>query len=109
MTDDASLTDFAGREDGADDAGDGGSNDPDDGTSSPENDAPGPDDGPESDDATDAEPETPTFTYTSTPDGAECAACGATVEKRWHAGEGGTAEKPDLDPDALVCSDCKEW
>ncbi|GAB7014209.1 DUF7573 domain-containing protein [Halolamina salina] len=104
MTDDASLTDFAGSGDGADDSADGA-----DGASDPEDGAHGPNDGPESDDATDAEPETPTFTYTSTPDGAECAACGATVEKRWHAGEGGTAENPDLNPDALVCPDCKEW
>ncbi len=89
MSDDASLTDF-GDEDGTDEG----------------------DDGPEADDPADAEAvgtETPTFTYTSTPDGAECAACGAVVEKRWHAGEGGAADAPDLDPDALVCPDCKEW
>ena len=105
MTDDASLTDFAGSGDGAGDAGDG-----DTGTDDPENGAHGPDDAPHSDDDAEAEAtETPTFTYTSTPDGAECAACGATVEKRWHAGEGGAAESPDLDPDALVCPDCKEW
>jgi hypothetical protein len=109
MTDDASLTDFAGSGDGADDAGDGGSNDPDGGASDPEDGAPDPDDGPEPDDATDAEPEAPTFTYTSTPDGAECAACGTTVEKRWHAGEGGVADDSELDPSALVCPDCKEW
>ena len=54
-------------------------------------------------------PEAPTFTYTSTPDGAECAACGETVEKRWHAGEGGAVDAPDLDADALVCPDCKAW
>jgi hypothetical protein len=84
MSDDASLTDFGSEDDGADDA-------PDDGT------------------VDTVEAETPTFTYTSTPDGAECAACGAVVEKRWHAGEGGAADAPDLDPDALVCPDCKEW
>lgn len=89
MSDDASLTDFGG-EDGTD-AENG---------------------GPEGDDPADAEAvetETPTYTYTSTPDGAECAACGAVVEKRWHAGEGGAADAPDLAPDALVCPDCKEW
>ena len=89
MSDDASLTDFGG-EDGADDADDesGGDN---------------------RTDAETVEAEMPTYTYTSTPDGAECAACGAVVEKRWHAGEGGAADAPDLDPDALVCPDCKEW
>jgi rubredoxin len=102
MSDDANLTDFAGRGDGAAEADDDGASDPEDG-------ALGPDDGANPDDATDAEPETPTFTYTSTPDGAECAACGTTVEKRWYAGEDGTAETPDLDPDALVCPDCKVW
>ncbi|WP_435118053.1 DUF7573 domain-containing protein [Halolamina sp. C58] len=104
MSDDASLTDFAGSEGGGDDA-----EDADEGAIDPEDGAPDPDDAPESDDSTTETPETPTFTYTSTPDGAECAACGATVEKRWHAGEGGAAENPDLDPDALVCPDCKEW
>ncbi|MFW5949109.1 MAG: DUF7573 domain-containing protein, partial [Halolamina sp.] len=53
--------------------------------------------------------ETPTYTYTSTPDGAECDACGEVVDERWHAGEGGTAAEPELSPDALVCPDCKEW
>ncbi|KPN30056.1 hypothetical protein SY89_00778 [Halolamina pelagica] len=104
MSDDASLTDFAGEAAGDEAAGHG------------ERAASGPGDGdpeanePEADDP-DAEsaPETPTFTYTSTPDGAACAACGASVEQRWRAGEGGAAEAPDLAPDALVCSDCKEW
>jgi hypothetical protein len=90
MSDDASLTDFGGGEDGTDDTA-GGSEDSD----------------PTDTDATEAD--TPTYTYTSTPDGAECAACGAVVEKRWHAGEGGAADAPDLDPDALVCPDCKTW
>ena len=36
-------------------------------------------------------------TYAWTPDGAECAECGATVERRWRDG------------DELVCSDCKPW
>jgi hypothetical protein len=45
----------------------------------------------------------PTLTYTSSPDGDECAACGETVQNRWRAGEG--AE----DPDALVCPACKSW
>jgi len=94
MSDDASLTDFAGGDDGD---GAGGSPDDDDVSES-------------SDNAEDADSvETPTYTYTSTPDGAECAACGELVEERWHAGEGGTADQPDLSPDALVCPDCKEW
>jgi len=50
-----------------------------------------------------AQQEQPSLTYTSSPDGDRCAACGATVQTRWHAGEG--AE----DPDALVCPDCKDW
>jgi len=36
-------------------------------------------------------------TYAWSPDGADCAACGAVVERRWRDG------------DELVCSDCKEW
>lgn len=47
--------------------------------------------------------ETATVTYSWSPDGDECAACGETVEKRWRAGEGAA------DPDAMVCPDCKEW
>lgn len=50
-----------------------------------------------------AQPETPSLTYTSSPDGDTCAACGETVTTRWRAGEGAA------DPDALVCPDCKEW
>ncbi|SFP38759.1 MULTISPECIES: DUF7573 domain-containing protein [Halolamina] len=85
MSDDASLSDFAGRD--GDEAGDGST----------------------VDDPTDDAPATPTYTYTSTPDGAACAACGESVETRWRAGEGGAADETDLDPDALVCPDCKEW
>jgi hypothetical protein len=36
-------------------------------------------------------------TYDWSPDGAECADCGATVEARWR------------DESGLVCPDCKEW
>jgi hypothetical protein len=89
MSDDASLTDFGGGDGANDENG-----------------------GVEGDDSADGEAvetEIPTYTYTSTPDGAECAACGAVVEKRGHAGEGGAADAPDLDSDALVCPDCKEW
>lgn len=90
MSDDASLTDFAG---GGDD--DGGDTDEDDG---------------KNDDLSNTKPaEKPTYTYTSTPDGVACEACGDVVEVRWHAGEGGTAEEPDLPTDALVCPDCKAW
>lgn len=43
----------------------------------------------------DAEPATATYRWE--PDGAECALCGATVERLW-SGEAGQ-----------VCVDCKEW
>jgi hypothetical protein len=36
-------------------------------------------------------------TYDWTPDGADCADCGATVERRWR------------DDGELVCTDCKTW
>jgi hypothetical protein len=36
-------------------------------------------------------------TYAWSPAGANCAACGATVERRWR------------DEAGLVCSDCKGW
>lgn len=49
------------------------------------------------------QPESPSLTYTSSPDGDTCAACGDTVTTRWRAGEGAD------DPDALVCPDCKDW
>jgi hypothetical protein len=66
---------------------------------------PGPDDpDPDSDSATDAEPadsltvRPAQATYDWSPDGAVCAACGGTVETRWH------------DPDVgMVCASCKEW
>lgn len=66
------------------------------------------------DDPAEREPAaTPSLTYTSSPDGAPCAACGETVEKRWRAGEGGVSADGESggvdDPDALVCPDCKAW
>ncbi len=36
-------------------------------------------------------------TYSWTPDGAVCTACGQSVEERWANDEG------------VVCVDCKEW
>ncbi len=36
-------------------------------------------------------------TYRCHPDGAECAACGATVRRRWR------------DDSRFVCTDCKAW
>lgn len=36
-------------------------------------------------------------TFAWSPGGAECAACGSVVERRWR------------DDDGLVCEDCKEW
>ncbi|WP_458206867.1 DUF7573 domain-containing protein [Haladaptatus sp. NG-SE-30] len=36
-------------------------------------------------------------TYDWTPDGATCAGCGESVERRWR------------DDDGMVCADCKEW
>ncbi|MGM0604765.1 MAG: DUF7573 domain-containing protein [Halobacteriota archaeon] len=38
-----------------------------------------------------------TGTYRWSPDGQACAACGATVDRRWREG------------DAFVCAACKEW
>lgn len=38
-----------------------------------------------------------TSTYDWSPDGDDCAACSATVERRWR------------DDPGLVCADCKEW
>ena len=55
----------------------------------------------DADDATDApvdadtEPAIPTYRWQ--PDGATCAACGATTERQW------------LDDDTFVCPDCKSW
>lgn len=36
-------------------------------------------------------------TYDVSPDGAECAACGETVTRRWR------------DDPGMVCGECKEW
>ena len=36
-------------------------------------------------------------TYDWTPGGADCDCCGTSVEKRWR------------DEDGMVCADCKEW
>ena len=41
--------------------------------------------------------DTPRATYRWSPDGDDCPACGATVERRWRDG------------DRFVCADCKEW
>jgi hypothetical protein len=53
-------------------------------------------------DATDGPPtpadvEPARSTYTWSPGGAECAACGATVTERWR------------DNGQQVCADCKDW
>jgi len=58
--------------------------------------------GHDGDDAADAPvgdpmPATPTMRWS--PDGAACAACGATASRLWQAGDG----------DTFVCADCKEW
>jgi hypothetical protein len=45
----------------------------------------------------DAEVPAVEMTMAFAPEGAECTACGATVERRWQ-GDG-----------RLVCGDCKEW
>lgn len=56
------------------------------------------------DPATEGEAEEPSLTVRPaestmdwTPDGAACASCGATVERRWR------------DDGRLVCLDCKQW
>jgi hypothetical protein len=46
-------------------------------------------------DADDSQPALETADWS--PDGAECASCGAVVERRWRQGE------------ELVCSTCKGW
>lgn len=51
----------------------------------------------EGDEATDETVEPATATYAWTSDGADCADCETTVERRW------------LDGDRLVCADCKSW
>lgn len=38
-----------------------------------------------------------TTTYEWSPSGVDCAACGATVNRRWRDG------------DRVVCAECKEW
>lgn len=48
-------------------------------------------------------------TYGWTPGGAECADCGATVDRRWRGdgtGEGSAVGDREL---RMVCADCKEW
>lgn len=77
--DETSLTDFVG--DGTDPGGGDPEPDTSDGTD------PGDDDP--------VEPAVTTYQWD--PDGLDCAACGATVERRWR-GEAGP-----------VCADCKEW
>ena len=46
-------------------------------------------------DGSDVEPATATFEWS--PDGGECADCGASVRRRWR------------DDGRLVCPDCKAW
>jgi hypothetical protein len=53
-----------------------------------------PDEGPRVDPTT-VEPAEATYAWSG--DGDACAACGETVERRWHSEDG------------LVCPDCKEW
>ena len=58
-------------------------------------------DEPDAESTSGAEPssgvEPATVTYRWQPDGADCAQCGATAEKRW------------LDDGQFVCPDCKHW
>lgn len=105
MSEDVPLTAFDGQ-DGSDDAV--GAGDRKDDSGSPDS------EGPAEEPTVTEQPETPSLTYSSSPEGAPCAACGETVEKRWRAGEGGVS--PDEtgdggvdDPDALICPDCKKW
>lgn len=93
MTEDASLDAFASGE-GDDETGD-----PETGVSGDDSTA----DHAETDSAAEAaesvEPASSTFAWS--PEGGECADCGAAVERRWRADgqkDGG-----------LVCADCKEW
>jgi len=92
VTEDASLDAFAGSDEAAasdgepiDDAADGLTETAADGDES------------ESADETAPSVSPATSTYDWSPEGGECADCGASVERRWRDGE------------ALVCGDCKEW
>lgn len=105
-----SLDDFLGSE--ASDPADGEAAESADAPESPESaeptepdQTPDADDGPDaadeagdaSDAAGDADPEPAVSTCDFAPDGAPCAACGETVERRWRDDRG------------LVCPDCKAW
>ncbi|WP_439028590.1 DUF7573 domain-containing protein [Haloarchaeobius sp. DT45] len=52
-------------------------------------------DGSRQDETADAEPTVTTYQWS--PAGGECAACGASVERRWR------------DRSGFVCAACKEW
>lgn len=47
-------------------------------------------------------------TFDWRPDGAECAACGSTVTRRWRATPADDDAFDDGDS-PMVCRDCKEW
>jgi len=106
MARDRSLDEFlGGTSDGEAPASDGPGDDDSEGAV-PEETAPDrePEDGPDADEEADAgsgpadvEPAAVEATMAVAPEGADCTACGATVERRWQGASG------------LVCADCKEW
>lgn len=109
MTRDASLDEFLGGDEAAEDdtevagAEDGDGNGDGDGSGDGDDAAAGADDAAGGDAPDDsgwlppAAVESARSTYAWSPDGAPCAACDATVQRRWR------------DDSGLVCPDCKEW
>ncbi|MFH5797504.1 hypothetical protein [Haladaptatus sp. CMAA 1911] len=88
MSEDRSLSDFAGKTGESDETEEAG--EPSEREESAEV--------PEVDESAEVpEVEPARATYDWTPTGAACACCGSTVEKRWR------------DEDGMVCADCKEW
>lgn len=99
MTENRTLGDFAGDDDGDDTEADDGPVDDATPAAPTETAAIA-----ETDVRTDStDTESATVTYAWSPTGDACDACGETADRRWRAGEGAD------DPDALVCPDCKEW
>lgn len=92
MDEDASLDDFSGGESSEQSEADADSGDETASTTAGESATAATDDaGP----AADIEPAKTTYAWTG--EGAECGACGETVERRWQQDDG------------LVCIECKDW
>ena len=98
MDENSSLTDFAGDGAPAEEAETSGVAD-DEGGQVPGADGEAPEDADDTGDGNvvDDAVDPAVSTYRWSPEGAACADCGQTVERRW------------LDGEAYVCGDCKEW